>query len=435
MAAPHWITRRWGKPAAALWLWIALGVFVVIVTWGWFFVRRDLVEFRPEHRFNVRDPAFFGSAHALADPLPVPGNKITLLNNGEEIFPAMLMAIHAAKRSVNFEAYILWTGKVGGDFRDALCERARAGVQVRVLLDGIGSGAQLDNSYVKKMREAGCHFSYFHPTHSWRIDRINRRSHRRVMVIDGLIGFTGGVGFADEWQGHAESPQHWRDVEARLEGPLVAKLQGAFQQHWTRATSEVLQGPDFFPALEPAGNLRAQLIASQSFSIAALPLVQATAIAAAEQRVWITNPYWTPGADQTDLLVQAVRRGVDVRVLVPGPDDNHPMAKAAGRSSYGPLLEAGVQIFEYQPTMIHAKLMVVDGMFAIFGSSNLDTRSAQINEELDVTVYDEDFGRKVEAIFTNDLRSAQPYTVAAFKRRGAWERFSEWIARPFRSQL
>ncbi|MEA3189071.1 MAG: cardiolipin synthase [Chthoniobacter sp.] len=434
-ASQHWIHKRWGRLPAGLWIWLAVVVLVCVLFFCWFCVRRQLVEFRPQHRFGIHDPAFFGSAHALADPVPLAGNRITLLNNGDEIFPAMLGAIHAAKRSVNFEAYLLWTGTVGSEFRDALCERAQAGVPVRVLLDGIGSGLSLDNSYVDAMRKAGCHFSYFHPTHSWRIDRMNRRSHRRVLVVDGTLGFTGGVGFADEWQGHAEAPEHWRDVQVRVEGPLVAKLQGAFQQHWTRSTGEVMQGPEYFPALAPVGNLRAQMIASQSFSIAALPLAQATAVAAAERRIWITNPYWTPGKDQVELLVEAVKRGVDVQVLVPGKDDNHATTKAAGRTAYGQLLEAGVKVFEYQPTMIHSKLMVVDGMFSIVGSSNLDTRSAQINEELDLTVYDETFGAELEKTFMKDLEQARPYTLEEFKKRGPWERFHEWLIAPFRSQL
>lgn len=430
----HWIHRRWGKLPAGLWLWIVLVVGVAMFS-CWFFVRRNLVDFCPEHRFGVHDPAFFNSAHALADPLPVAGNKITLLNNGDEIFPAMLGAIRAAKLSVNFEAYLFYSGQVGSEFRDALCERARAGVPVRVLLDGLGSGWKLDNRDVEAMKNAGCRFSYFHPTHSFRVDRLNRRTHRRVLVVDGRIGFTGGVGFADEWLGHADAPNHWRDVAVRVEGPLVSKLQGAFQQHWTRSTDEIMDGQDYFPALEPAGEVRAQMVASSSFSIAPLPVVQAVAIAGAEQRVWITNPYCTPARDQLALLAAAVKRGVDVRLLVPGPQDNHPATKAAGRTAYKKLLESGVQIFEYQPTMIHAKIMVVDAMFSIVGSSNLDTRSAQINEELDLTVYDENFGRKLEKVFTDDLKNARLYTMSDFQKRSAWERFSEWAVMPFRSQL
>ncbi len=429
------LSRKWGKLSVGLWLWIGLVLLAGVVAFCWFFVKRDLIQFRPEHRYGIHDPAFFSSAHALADPPPVAGNKITLLNNGDEIFQAMLASIREARNSVNFEAYLFYTGKVGSEFRDALCERARAGVQVRVLLDGLGSGWGLDNSYVKAMKDAGCRFSYFHPAQSLRVDRLNRRTHRRVLVVDGLVGFTGGVGFADDWQGNGDSEHHWRDVQVRVEGPLVAKLQGAFQQHWTRSTDEVMDGPDFFPALPAAGNLRGQVIASHSFSIAALPLAQATAIAAAERNIWITNPYCTPGPDQIDLLVRAVKRGVDVRILVPGPHTDQPATKAAGRTAYKKLLRGRVRIYEFQPTMIHSKLMVVDGMFSILGSSNLDTRSAQINEELDLTVYDEAFGHELEKLFTADLEKSRIYTLAEFEKRGVWERFTEWAVLPFRSQL
>jgi len=306
---------------------------------------------------------------------------------------------------------------------------------VRVLLDGLGAGAKLDDDYIKKMREAGCEVAYYHPTRSWRIDRANRRTHRRILVVDGKIGFTGGVGFGDLWLGNADSKDHWREVHARIEGPLVAKLQGAFQQHWVRATQQALSGADEFPELPAAGTLRGQMVASHSFSVAPLPLVQAVAISSAEKRISITNAYCTPSDDQTTLLVGAVKRGVDVRLLLPGKHNDQPLTKAAGRTAYGKLLEGGVRIFEYQPTMIHSKTMVVDGMFSIIGTSNLDARSSQINEEIEITVYDEGFGREMEAVFEDDLKQARPYTLEQFKKRSVWERFTEWIAIPFRSQL
>lgn len=428
--------KRWWKqlPLAA-WLTLLAGVLLAIAVVSFFFIRRDVVQFLPTHTFSVSDPAFFGSAHALADPFPVAGNKIELLHNGDQIFPALLGAIRAAKKSVNFEAFLFQSGRVGSQFRDAFCERARAGVRVRVLLDGLGAGSKLDNDDVKTMEKAGCKVAYYHPTHSWRIDRTNRRTHRRVLVVDGKIGFTGGVGFADQWEGNADAKEHWRDIHARIQGPLVAKLQGAFQQHWIRAFGEALAGPDEFPDLPPAGNLRAQVVASHSFSVAALPLVQAVAISAAEKRISITNAYCTPSEDQVKLLVQAVKRGVDVRLLLPGKHNDQPWTKAAGRSAYGKLLEGGVKIFEYDATMIHSKTMVFDGLFSMLGSSNFDARSSQINEELDVTVYDPGFGREMEQVFEADLKHSRAYPLEEFKKRSWWERTSEWLMIPFRSQL
>jgi cardiolipin synthase len=285
------------------------------------------------------------------------------------------------------------------------------------------------------MKEAGCKFAYYHPTLSWRVDRTNRRSHRRVCVIDGQLAFTGGIGFDKRWSGHAQDTRHWRDVQLRVRGPLVSELQAAFQEHWIKTGAEALSGADQFPTLARAGNLKAQVVGSHSFSMAPVPLVQAVAFAAATKRIWITNAYCTPTDGQVDLLTKAVRRGVDVRLLLPGPNNDQPLTKSAGRSAYGKLLEGCARIFEYEPTMMHVKAMVVDGMFSMIGSSNLDARSAEINEELDVVVYDRGFAREMEEMFTRDLAQSREYTLPRFRSRSWWERITEFIALPFRSQL
>ncbi len=363
------------------------------------------------------------------------GNKITLLHNGLGAFPAMLEAIASAKKTINFESFIFHSGEVGNQFIEAFIERAKAGVEVRIMLDGVGSGQALNNKDVSRLEDGGCKFAYFHPTRALRLDRLNRRTHRRILVVDGRIGFTGGIGFADEWRGNADAENHWRDLHAKLEGPVVARLQSAFQQHWLSETEEVLATPEHFPHLDEAGALRVQVVSSTEFSVAALPLIQAVAIASAEKSISITNPYCTPTKDQVDLLTEAVKRGVEVRLLLPGKHNDQPWTKAAGRGEYGDLLKGGVKLFEYTPTMIHSKTMVIDGMFSVIGTSNLDSRSAAINEEIDVTVYDEDFGRQMDAIFAQDLEKARPYTQTDFKQRTLWERFTEWIIIPFHSQM
>jgi cardiolipin synthase A/B len=417
------------------WLEVFGIVLAVLITYSIFFVKRDTIEFRPPHTFNVSAPEFFGSAHAASDPVPIGGNKITLLHNGEGTFPVLLEAIRGAKKTVNFEAFLFHSGKVGDEFIAAFCERAQAGVQVRILLDGIGSGSPLKGADVSRLKEAGCRFAYYHPVRAVRVDRINRRTHRRVMVVDGQVAFTGGIGFADDWLGNADAPEHWRDVHVQIEGPLVARFQSAFQQHWLNETQELLTGADHFPELQPAGELKAQVIASDEFTVAPIPLTQAVAIAAAEKTIYITNPYCTPTQDQVDLLNAAVKRGVDVRLLLPGPHNDQPLTKAAGRGGYGKLLEGGVKIFEYTPTMIHSKTMVVDGLFSLVGTSNLDARSAQINNEIDLSVLDAGFGAEMDRVFLKDLEQSRPYTMEEFKKRGLWERFSEWVALLFRSQL
>jgi cardiolipin synthase len=432
----HWLNQRWWKLAIAEWIGLCLFLITLVLIFCLFFIRRKSLEYKLEHTFSVSSPEFFGSALALTNPVPQPGNKIELLQNGDQFFPAMLEAIRSAKKTVNFAAYIFKSDGTGRQFRDALCERARAGVEVRLLLDGIGSGWDLDNSDVRLMTDAGCKFAYYHPVQSWRMDRANRRSHRRMLIIDGTVGFTGSAAFSDKWSGHAQDKDHWRDLHARLEGPIVAELQAAFQSHWVKTFGEALTGAGQFPTLSPAGELKAQIVESHSFSAAApVPMVQAVAFAAAEKRIWITNPYCTPSDDQVDLLVKAVQRKVDVRFLLPGPYNDQPMTESAGRTAYGRLLEGGVKIFEYQPTMIHAKTMVVDGLFSVFGSSNLDPRSSEINEEIDVVVYDERFSHMMEETFEKDLAQSREYTLRQFKDRSLWERTTEWLMIPFRSQL
>lgn len=431
----HWLNDPLWKLTVGDWIALVASFVGIILMFCLFFIRRHTIPYHFEHTFAVHDPEFIGSALALADPNLVSGNKIDILQNGDAYFPAMLDAIRAAQETINFEAFIFYSDSVGFQFRDALCERARSGVEVRVLLDGIGSGWRLNNSDVRLMKNAGCKFAYYHPTHSWRVDRTNRRSHRRLLIVDGKIGFTGGAGFAEKWSGHAQDEKHWRDSQFRIEGPLVANLQTAFQEHWIKTGDEALSGAGQFPQLESAGDFKAQVVTSRSFSMAPVPLLQAIAFTAATKRIWITNAYCTPTDDQVEQLVRAVDRHVDVRLLLPGPNNDQPLTKSAGRTAYGRMLEGGVKIFEYQPTMIHEKVMVIDGVFSMFGSSNLDARSSEINEELDVVVYDEKFGREMETNFEDDLKHARPYTLQQFQNRSLLERTSEWLAFPFRSQF
>ncbi len=427
--------KKWFGRPLRFWLWAITGLALISVGLGVIFVRRDVVEYRMGHTLAVNDPAFFGYALALSDPLPLEKNKIDLLENGDQIFPAMLTAIRAAQHSIHFEAYLFESGQVGAQFEEALSERARAGVKVRILLDGVGSSLHLKNQEVEALKQAGCAFAYYHPTRAWRLDRLNQRSHRRILVVDGKIGFTGGVGFADRWQGNADAQEHWRDTHARLEGPIVTKLQSAFLQHWAQETGDGFGPEGTFPNQAPAGKIKAQIITSRAFSLAPMAWAKSVAFSSATRSILITNAYCAPSTSQVEQLVEAVRRGVDVRLLLPGKHNDQPMTKAAGRSAYGDLLKGGVKIFEYEPSMIHAKTIIVDGLFATLGSSNFDARSAQINEEIDLTVWDAEFGHKLEQAFERDLSRAKPYTLKEFQRRSWFERLTEWAVLPFHSQL
>jgi cardiolipin synthase len=388
------------------------------------------------HGFTVNEPTFLPSA--LPGPTMTAGNRLELLENGDAAFPAMLAAISSAQKSVNFEAYIFWSGEVGARFRDALAERAAHGVAVRVLLDAIGSaGRRLKASDVEAMRRAGCHVEFFHSTKPWTVWVFNHRNHRRVLVVDGTLGFTGGMGFADQWLGDADSPEHWRDTQVRVEGPAVRGLQRAFQENWSEVTGEALVGDEFFPALAPAGSSSVAVVPSSPLAaMSGAGRVYAISLAAATKEIWIANSYFLPD-DATDaLLVAAVKRGVDVRVIVPSDEQNDvPATKAAGRFALGPLLEGGVKIYEYQPTMFHLKTMVVDGIFSTVGSANFDDRSFHLNEEINVFVYDTGFAGLMKERYEHDLLRCRLYTHAMWKARPLKKRVTEWLARPFRSEL
>ena len=394
------------------------------------------VRYESAHEFAVAEPTFFPSAHALADPVPITGNRVDVLVNGDQFFPSMLSAIAAAKRTIHLESYIFWSGHIASRFQAALAEKARQGVRVRLLLDGIGSSSKLSNDDVRALRRAGCDVGFFHPVKPWMLDTINNRTHRRILVVDGRVGFTGGAGIADEWLGNADRPEHWRDTQVRVEGPVVAQLQAAFQDNWAEVKGEALQGEESFPRLEPAGPTRAAVIASTARSpSSATKLLYAVSIAAAQKRISLSNSYFLPDTQSIALLVDAARRGVDVRVIVPGEVNDVPATKAGGRSRFGPLLEGGVKIYEYTPTMFHLKAMVVDGLFATIGSCNFDNRSFRLNDEVNLSVYDADFAGRLEEQFEKDLTRSKPYTLDRWRQRPWSERAFEWAVLPFRRQL
>jgi cardiolipin synthase len=388
------------------------------------------------HDFRVTSATFLPSA--LPSSQMTSGNRIDILENGVGIFPAMLEAIASAKKTVDFEAYIFWSGDVATRFRDAFVERASHGVEVRVLLDAVGStGRKLKGSDVDAMKAAGVRVEFFHSKKPWKIWSLNHRNHRRVLVVDGTVGFTGGVGFADEWAGDADSPEHWRDTQARVEGPAVRGLQRAFQENWSEATREALVGEEFFPALPGAGSALATVVPTSPLAaMSGARRVYAISLAAASKEIWIANSYFVPDQETSELLIEAVKRGVDVRVIVPSDQHNDvPATKAAGRTGYEPLLRGGVKIFEYEPTMFHPKTMVVDGIFSTIGSANIDSRSFHLNEEVNLFVYDTPFGERMRESFQRDLAKCRPYTLTMFRSRPLTKRVHEWLVTPFRPEL
>jgi len=398
--------------------------------------RPEEVRYDIPHAFGVRDPTFLPSVQATEGSSMIDGNRISILQNGIEILPAMLEAIASARKSVNLEAYIFWSDDVGTRFRDALSERASHGVEVRVLVDGVGSAKRLSRSDVEILRRSGCRVEFFRPLRPWMLDVINRRTHRRILVVDGKVGFTGGVGLAKMWDGNADSPDHWRDTQVRIEGPAVAEMQSAFQENWAEVTRELLVGEKFFPGLAQVGSVLAAVVPSSPRpSSSACQTLYSVAVSAAEHAISISNSYFVPNAESVALLAAASERGVNVRILVPGAINDVPMTKASGRATFGKLLQAGVKIYEYQPTMMHAKTMVVDGIWTTVGSSNFDERSFRLNDEVNVNIYDAGIAAQMETMFQEDLARSEEIKLRPWLRRPRFSKIKERISGLLKPQL
>lgn len=384
---------------------------------------------------RVDEPTFERvMAHLLGPPL-VGGNRIECLLNGDEIFPAMLAALRGAQKTITFETYIYWSGKIGGEFAEVLAERAAAGVRVHVLLDWVGSD-KLDDAAMRKMRDAGVEIERYRPLRWYNLSRLNNRTHRKLLVVDGTIGFIGGVGVADEWLGHAQSPDHWRDTHFRVQGPVVAHLQSGFLDNWMKTRADVMSDERYFPPLEPAGDQLAQVFKSsprEGSNSARLMFLMS--IEAARERILIASSYFVPDDRCVDALVSAARRGVAIEVIVPNHHTDMPLARRASRARWGPLLEAGIAIYEYQPTMYHCKVMVVDQCWTTVGSANFDNRSFRLNDEANLNALDERMAAEQARIFADDREKAQQISLEMWRNRPRSEKIREELAALFRSQL
>ncbi|HEX6963379.1 MAG TPA: phospholipase D-like domain-containing protein [Lacipirellula sp.] len=384
---------------------------------------------------SLGDPTFKRCMDHLLGPPLLDGNRVTTLVNGDQIFPAMLAAIRAAEKSITFETYIYWSGEIGREFSEALSDRARAGVRVHVLLDWVGS-AKLDVDAVNQMTEAGVEVERYHPLQWYNIARLNNRTHRKITVIDGKIGFIGGVGVADLWQGNGEDPEHWRDTHFQVEGPVVADLQSAFLDNWTRTHAAVLNKEAYFPHLEQCGDVLAQVFKSSPREGGdSARLMFLLSMAAARQRILIANSYFVPDDLCIETLVKAKRSGVNVEIIVPGKHIDTKITRRASRSRWEPLLEADIAIYEYQPTMFHCKVMVVDDCWTTVGSTNFDNRSFRLNDEANLNVLDKEFASEQAAIFERDKQRCRRITIDQWRRRPLLEKIVEWLAGLLRSQV
>ncbi len=421
---------------------IALGVAIgIVATLAVGFLVQNAKIRRHPIRQQFDDAPDAGGDHFLHlmgtmfGPPLIEGNRITRLRNGDEIFPAMLDAVASAEHAITFETFIYWTGDIAERFAGALADRARAGVRVHVLLDDVGC-KPMRRELIERMRDAGANIEFYNPPRLGSMSGLNHRTHRKILVVDGRVGFTGGVGIAAEWEGDARTPSEWRDTHFRVEGPVVAQLQAAFMDNWMSEHAEVLEDPRYFPELDRAGGHRAQVFrSSPRGGASSVRLMFQLAIASARQTIDLSTAYFVPDQNAVNALIMAVQRGVRVRVLLPGPHIDKRIVKWASRSRWGALLSHGVEIHRFAPTMLHTKALVVDGVWVTVGSPNFDARSFALNEEVALSVHDDGLARALTEDFEGDLERAERITLEQWRARPLTERVRERLAAGLAAQL
>jgi cardiolipin synthase len=387
-------------------------------------------------KIEVGSAEFLRATEAITMAPITHGNEIELLINGDEIFPAMLETMRGARRSLNFLSYLYWSGDIGSEIAGALCDRAHAGIEVNVLLDAVGS-VRMDRDLVRKMDDSGVTFAYFRPPKPYAVRRLNNRTHRKLLIADGEVGMVGGVGIADQWTGDAQDPDHWRDTHTRLRGPIVRGLQGAFAENWLEATGDVLVGERYLPELQPLGDSAAMQVVRSTATVGDtnIEALYFLAIECARETLHLTSAYFAPRPAFVDALTDAAQRGVDVRVLVPGRHTDKEFVRQAGRATYEELLDGGVRIFEFCPTMIHAKTLAIDGVWSSVGSVNFDNRSFQLQDEVTLCICSRDFAGRLNAQFERDLERSDEIDFGRWNGRTPGARVKEGLTKLARREL
>ena len=408
--------------------WAAVG----IALWSGVCSLSTPIEFPPQygldHGLTVDDPEFLNTMAGAAGIPFLPGNSLRILNNGDCFYPAMLEDIARAEHSITIEAYIYWAGEIGLKFAHALADAARRGVRVKILLDAVGS-ATVGNEILQVLEKGGCHVAWYNPFRWNHLRRINNRTHRKSLVVDGRVGYTGGAGIADHWTGDAHDDKHWRDLQIRIEGPAVRPLQSGFAQNWLETTSELVTGPIFYPPPAAAGPLSLQTImSSPETGASTVRVMYCLAISAARVSIDIANPYFVPDHVSIDLFRDAVKRGVRVRVMVAGSSNDTLITRFNSVRLYGALLDAGVELYEYNRTMMHHKIMMIDRLWSTIGTANFDNRSFSHNEESNVSVLDEPVTQELIRSFERDLAVSDRVTKDAWLRRGLPHKTIEALA-------
>jgi cardiolipin synthase len=407
----------------ALWVWLPLTLVVVLVLVIWSIKRHRAPTLKVECDLPIDQ--LIPSVSGLTLGTAVGGNSVEVFENGA-FFDELIEGIRSAQRSIHFETFLWKEGTLGQRVADALSAQARTGKQVRVMLDATGSRL-IGNEALKQMRDAGCKVKFFHKRHLRNLGVLNDRDHRKLVVIDGRQAYVGGHCIVDEWLGDAEDGKHFSDVSLRLRGPIVHSVQSAFSENWCGETGELFLGDDVFPELKPAGDsvIHAVFLKPQG-SAPAVKILHHAAICLARQRIWIQNPYFIPEPEAVDAFGEAVKRGVDVRVLMPSTQgSDNPMVQHAGHRNFEKLLENGVRLFEYPHTLLHQKIMTVDQVWSAIGSSNFDDRSFETNDEITMAIKDAALARQLDAIFEKYARRAEEINLEAWRDRGLWHKFKD----------
>lgn len=420
--------------ATPLWVlgFLALVIItLVLILWSVKRRRRPHLEFQTDGGIDSLIPSVAG----LTQGTLVEGNHVELIQDGT-MWDRAIEDIAAAKRTINLEAFLAKEGELTRRLTEALLERVREGVQVRMMLDGSG-GRRYGKRDLERLREAGAIVHMYHPLRLSNLGRLNNRDHRKIIVIDGCVGWVGGHCITDNWTGQAQDKQHFRDLSARVEGPVVSQLQSAFAENWIEEFGEVIGGENFFPALKPAGEMKAHVTwISSAGSPSTVKLLHYMASHAAQKRITIQNPYFLPDPDARKALVDAVARGVEVRVMIPATEaSDSPLVQHASHHHYGTLLKGGVKLYDYQATLLHQKVIVIDQCWAAVGSTNFDDRSFEVNDEVSLVVYDESIARELERIFEADLKKSIAVDLEEWKRRPILHKLEDFMAVLLNEQL
>ena len=406
-----------------MWAWLPLVLVVVLILFIWSMKRHRAPILKVECDFPIDE--LVPSVSGLTLGTAVGGNSVEVFENGA-FFDALIEGIRSAQRSVHFETFLWKDGKLGRRLADALSAQARTGKQVRVMLDATGSRL-IGDEVIKQMRDANCKVKFFHKRGLRNLGVLNDRDHRKLCVVDGREAYVGGHCIVDEWLGNAEDGKHFSDVSVRLRGPIVHSVQGTFSENWCGETGELFLGEDVFPELEPVGKsvIHAVFLKPQG-SAPAVKILHHTAICLARKRIWIQNPYFIPEPEAIDAFGDAVKRGVDVRVLMPSTQgSDNPMVQHAGHRNFEKMLENGVRLFEYPHTLLHQKIMTVDSVWSAIGSSNFDDRSFETNDELTLAIKDADLAVQLDAIFEKYVKRADEIQLEAWRHRGLWHKFKD----------